>query len=165
MDIKIEPAAPQSVAAIVRLMRDFAAYEKLSEYCTVTEQDLQAAMFGDDGFVRGITARDGETIVAFAIFFKSFSTFRGERGYFLEDLYIDGDYRGRGIGLSLLRAVAAAAQADGARRLDFHVLDWNEPAIRFYRSHGAVSNDDETHFKFAGEAFAELARGPAEAGA
>jgi ribosomal protein S18 acetylase RimI-like enzyme len=158
MNLQIEPAMPDSIPEIVRLMRDFAAYENLSEYCTVTEEALSDAMFGRDAFVKGIIARDERQMVAYALFYRSFSTFRGQRGYFLEDLYIDTNHRGTGMGTSMLKAVARTASADGADRLDFLVLNWNEPAIRFYKSHGAVCADDELHFKFTDDAFARLAR-------
>lgn len=157
MDLRIEPANADSIPAIVRLMRDFAAYEKLSDYCTVTEDKLHDALFGKEAFVKGIIARDESSVVAYALFFRNFSSFRGQRGFFLEDLYIDESYRGLGLGEAMLKAVAAAARADGAERLDLHVLNWNEPALRFYRAHGAVCAEDEFHFKFADEAFARLA--------
>lgn len=157
MNLQIEPATPDSISGIVRLMRDFAAYEKLSEYCTITDEKLHDAMFGREAFVKGIVGCDGREMIAYALFYRSFSSFRGERAYFLEDLYIDQNHRGGGIGTKMLKAVAAAAKADRAERLDFLVLDWNEPALRFYRSHGAESNDDELHFKFAAESFARLA--------
>jgi GNAT superfamily N-acetyltransferase len=157
MNLRIEPATPDSVPDIVRLMRDFAAYEKLSDYCTVTEEKLRDAMFGEDAFVKGAVAHDGDRMIAYALFYRSFSSFRGQRGYFLEDIYVDEAARGRGIGTWMLKAVAAAARADNAERLDFHVLNWNEPAISFYRAHGAISADDERHFKFTDDAFARLA--------
>lgn len=157
MQLTIEPATSETVSEIVRLMRDFAAYEKLSEYCTVTGEKLHDAMFGGDAFVKGIVGHYGGKMIAYALFYRSFSSFRGERAYFLEDLYVDLDHHGRGLGTAMLKAVAAAARADGAERLDFLVLDWNEPALRFYRSHGAVSNEGERHLKFAGDAFARLA--------
>jgi GNAT superfamily N-acetyltransferase len=157
MNLQIEPATPESVPGIARLMRDFAAYEKLSEYCTITEEKLHDAMFGEDAFVKGIVAHDGDRMIAYALFYRHFSSFRCQRGYFLEDIYIDEDSRGHGVGTVMLKAVAAAARADNAERLDFHVLTWNEPAIRFYKSHGAVPVDDELHFKFTDDAFARLA--------
>ena len=156
MDPQIEPATSDDIPGIIRLMRDFAAYEKLSEYCTVTGDDLHDAMFGEDAFVKGLVARKREVRVAYALFYRSFSTFRGQRGYFLEDLYVDEAFRGRGLGKAMLEAVAAFALADGAKRLDLLVLNWNEPAIQFYRSHGAISADDEVHFKFADQAFLRL---------
>lgn len=156
MDLHIEPAAPDSVSGIVRLMHDFAAYEKLAEYCRITAEKLNEVMFGDEAFVKGIVARDGGEMVAYALFYRSFASFRGQCGYFLEDLYIDDEYRGRGIGAAMLKAVANAARADGAERLDFLVLKWNEPAIRFYESLGAARAEDELHFKFTDDAFARL---------
>lgn len=157
MAFEIREAISSDCAEILILMRDFAAFEKLSEWCTATESDLRDAMFGKDSFVKGIVAREGDETVAYALFYRSFSTFRGQRGHFLEDLYIDAAHRGLGLGEAMLKAVAAAARADGSERLDFQVLDWNEPALRFYKSLGAVCADDELHLKFTDDAFAGLA--------
>lgn len=156
MDIQIVAASPDSLSDIVRLMRDFAAFEKLEQYCTVTEGDLEAAMFGERAFVKGLVARDGDVAVAYALFYMSFASFRGQRGYFLEDLYIDARYRRQGLGEAMLKAVGAAAKSDGAVRLDFLVLNWNTPALDFYTAHGAASADDELHLKFTDAAFDQL---------
>lgn len=157
MHLRIEPADASSVPGIVQLMREFAAYEKLSAYCTVTESDLNDVMFGRDSFVKGIVARDGGRMIAYALFYRSFASFRGQRGYFLEDIFIDTAYRGRGIGAMVLKEVARAARRDNAERIDFLVLAWNEPALRFYEALGAVHGEQELHFKFSDEAFERLA--------
>ncbi len=157
MDFYIGPATTESIPHIVRLMRDFAEYEKLADYCLITEDRLAAVMCGPDAFVKGLIADDGDQVVAYALFYKSFSSFRGQSGYFLEDLYVDDAYRGHGLGLEMLREVIKTAKADGAERLDFLVLRWNERAIGFYESLGAVHGEDEIHFKFADDAFDRLA--------
>ncbi len=92
-------------------------------------------------------------------FYPNFSSFRGERGIYLEDIYIKPEFRGAGAGKLLLSEVARIAAERGFERMDFQVLDWNTPAIEFYKRLGAVCNADETHFKFSGEAFAALALG------
>lgn len=138
-------------------MHDFAAYENLSDYCDITERKLRDVMFGPSRFVKGFVAHDGARMIGYALLYPSFASFRGQRGYFLEDLFIDADYRGRGIGEQFLREIAKAANADAVKRIDFLVLEWNEPAIRFYDALGAVHAEAERHFKFVDEAFDRLA--------
>lgn len=157
MNLRIEIAKLENVAGIVRLMRDFAEYEKLGEYCEITEDKLAAAMFHDEAYVEGIVAFDGEHLIAYALFYKSFASFRGQRGYYLEDIFIDDGYRGMGVGETMLKKIARIAKSNGFARIDFQVLDWNAPAISFYEKLGAVGNQDESHFKFSDEAFDSLA--------
>ncbi len=157
MGVSIRKITERDLSDIVRLLRDFAEYENLSEYCEVTEQRLRDAMFGDDGFVQGLIAHDGPTPVAYALFYPNFSSFRGERGLYLEDIYISAGYRGHKLGEKMLSWVARSARSRGYTRIDFLVLDWNASAIGFYLKHGAERNDGERHFKFAGEAFDRLA--------
>jgi ribosomal protein S18 acetylase RimI-like enzyme len=157
MKLEIRIAGPQDIPQIITLLRDFAKYEKLSEYCTITPDKLHDVMFGPEAYVRAMVAANGERVVGFAIFFRFFASFRGERGVYLEDLYVDPEFRRSGAGDKILRAIARTAKADGFERIDFQVLDWNEPAIAFYRKLGAEANADETHFRFGGSAFARLA--------
>ena len=145
------------LADVVLMMREFAAYEDLLEYCTATEERLHRAMFADGAFVEGLIARDADKAVGYAIFHASFSSFRAERGLYLEDLYVDAEYRRHDLGRRMLSMIAARAVQLGYERIDFMVLDWNEPAVRFYLKYGAEKNDDESHFRFAGEAFRRLA--------
>ena len=157
MSIRIETAVIEHVPGIVGLMRDFAEYEKLSQYCDITEEKLAAAMFFDDAYVEGVVAFEDTRLIAYALFYKSFASFRGQRGYYLEDIFIDSKYRGIGVGEAMLKKIAHIAKSNGAERIDFQVLDWNAPAISFYEKLGAVSNRDESHFKFSDEAFERLA--------
>ncbi len=157
MNIPIQIASAENVPGIVRLMRDFAEYEKLGQYCDITEDKLAAVMFLDGAYVEGIVAFDDETMIAYALFYKSFASFRGQRGFYLEDIFIDSNYRGMGVGEAMLKKIAQAAKSQGGERIDFQVLDWNAPAISFYERLGAVSNQDESHFKFSGDAFDRLA--------
>jgi GNAT superfamily N-acetyltransferase len=158
MSIEIRKAVENDCPWIVTLMRDFAEYEKLGKYFTLNEEKLSAVMFEDEAYVQGIVAlADGE-IIAYALFYKSFASFRGQQGFYLEDIFIDKNYRGLGIGETLLKKIAQMAKVEGAERIDFQVLDWNAPAISFYEKLGAVSNQDESHFKFSDEAFEALAR-------
>ncbi|MGB7208900.1 MAG: GNAT family N-acetyltransferase [Pyrinomonadaceae bacterium] len=157
MSIEIRKAVEHDCLQIVTLMRDFAEYEKLGKYFTLSEEKLSAVMFEDAAYVQGIVALDDGEIIAYALFYKSFASFRGQQGFYLEDIFIDKNYRGLGIGETLLKNIAQSAKSQGAERIDFQVLDWNASAISFYEKLGAVSNQDESHFKFSDEAFEALA--------
>lgn len=157
MSIKISKIEENHVAAVVSMMREFAEYEGLSEYCTVTEARLSTAMFGKDPIVEGLIASVDDVAIAYALYYPSFSSFRGERSLFLEDIYIREEYRRHNLGETMLREIAGIAKMRGCERIDFMVLDSNTPAVNFYLKHGAERNSDERHFKFAGEAFQRLA--------
>ena len=157
MNVCIRDITPNDLPAVIELLREFADYEDLSDYCTVTEPRLLSAMFGDNAVVEGLIAIDVETPIGYALFYPNFSSFRGERGIHLDDIYITREYRGKGIGEAMLREIARTAASRGYERIDFQVLDWNTSARDFYKRLGAVCNDEETHFKFAGRAFERLA--------
>ncbi len=152
----IRTARPEDIPAIIGLMREFAEFESLLDYLEVTDESLAEVMFGADAFVKGLIALDDEAAVAYAIFYPSFSSFRGQRSVYLEDIFISKDYRKHGLGELMLRAVAKAGKKFGAVRMDFQVLDWNSPAVKFYKKHGAVQDKDERHFKFTDGAFEKL---------
>jgi GNAT superfamily N-acetyltransferase len=116
-------------------------------------------MFGDRQVAEALLGYVGEEPAAFALFFHSFSTFLGKPGIYLEDLYVRPEHRGSGVGTSLLRRLARLAKDRGCGRLEWWVLDWNEPAINFYKSLGAVPMDDWTVYRLAGEKLDELAAG------
>jgi len=153
----IRPIQPADIPSVLTLLREFAAFEYLEDYCTVTEDRLSSAMFGDNSVVEGLIAVDGDRAIGYALYYPNFSSFRGERGVHLDDIYVSAEYRGKGIGESMLREIARVAASRGFERIDFHVLDWNTPALGFYKKLGAVSNEEETHFKFSGDAFVSLA--------
>ena len=157
MSIEIREAVRNDCHEIVVLMRDFAEYEKLGTYCEITEEKLSAVMFQDAAYVQGIVAFDNSKMIAYALFYRSFASFRGQPGIYLEDIFIDSNYRGMGVGEVMLKKIAQTVKSQGAERIDFQVLDWNAPAIKFYEKLGAVSNQDESHFKFSDEAFDKLA--------
>ena len=159
----IEPVSKQDLPAIIELMTEFAEYEKLASYLEVTEDKLHEAMFGRDAFVEGLVASRNGKCVGYAIFYPCFSTFRGQSGFFLEDLYVTERCRGTGLGELMLRTIAGLASSRGFDRLDLQVLEWNQSAIGFYEKLGAVRADDERHFKFTDEAFAKLAGKPRQA--
>ncbi len=158
MDIKIQNIAETDIPTVIDLVHEFAAFENLTEYCTITTERLHAAMFSEDANVEGLIARDGSKAVGYALFYPNFSSFQGQRGLYLDDIYVTGEYRKNGVGEAIFKKIAGIAALRGFERIDFQVLDWNTPALTFYKKLGAVSNDDETHFKFAGEVFEQLSR-------
>ncbi|MEQ1921640.1 MAG: GNAT family N-acetyltransferase [Pyrinomonadaceae bacterium] len=157
MSITIRNVNENDLDAVVDLMQSFAEYENLAQYCTVTTERLYRAMFSDEGFVEGLIAFDDDKPIAYTLFHPNFSSFRGEMGIYLEDIYVLAEYRRHKLGLQLLRKIASIAKERGLERIDFQVLDWNEPAINFYLKHGAERYSDESHFKFAGDTLASLA--------
>lgn len=157
MEIRIAKATEADIPTIVEMLREFAGFLDLERYIEVTEKRLFEAMFGEHAFVDGLMAFDGEKAVAYAIFFPAFTSFRGQRGFFLEDIYIRPEYRRHNLGEKMLCEIARMAKARGFERIDFHVLEDNHSAIRFYEKHGAERDDAERHFKFIGEAFQRLA--------
>jgi ribosomal protein S18 acetylase RimI-like enzyme len=157
MSLKIKKATDEDIPQILALMREFAEYEKLLEFFEATEERMTAALFGDGKVADAILAFDGERAVAYAVFFPYFSTFRGQRGVYLEDIFITKDARGRGLGEMMLKHIARTGKERGFERIDFQVLKWNKPAIGFYEKLGAMRDEEERHFKFTGEAFQKLA--------
>lgn len=156
MNFQIETAKEEHVSAIVELMREFAAYENLLEFLEITEEKLYDALFGENGFVECQVATSDEKVIAYALYFLNFSSFRGQTGVYLEDIYITESFRKYGIGELMLRQIARAGKENGAVRMDFLVLDWNTSAINFYKKHGAIMDEFERHFKFTDEAFQKL---------
>ena len=133
----IRPAAPADAREIVRLIRELAEYEKLAHMAVGTEAKLAAQLFGARPAAEALVAeRDGRA-VGFALFFTTFSTFLCQPGLYLEDLFVEPAHRGHGIGKALLQRLAALAVERDCGRLEWRVLDWNEPSIRFYESLGA----------------------------
>ena len=153
MDIQIRKSTPNEVPAIVRLMREFAEYENLGEYCLITERRLFDVMFGDDAFVEGLVAFHDMEPVAYAMFYPYFASFRGQCGYYLEDIFVAEDFRRNGLGEAMVKIVARLAKQRGFERIDFQVLEWNAPAVNFYEKLGAVRDDSERHFKFIDNSF------------
>jgi len=155
--MEIRKISTTDLPDILALMREFAAYEDLSEYCTANEERLGSAMFGKNAYVEGLVATDQDALVGYALFYPCFASFRSERGFYLEDIYVKPDHQRSGTGLLILKEIARTAADRGMERIDFQVLDWNQRAVNFYKKHGAVSNPEETHFKFSGDAFRSLA--------
>jgi GNAT superfamily N-acetyltransferase len=160
--LSIDPARPQDVGLIVALVRELAEYERLLDQVVLTEQDLQRDLFGPRAVAEAVIAREGDAPVGFALWFHNYSTFAGRRGLYLEDLFVRPAFRGRGYGEALLRYLARMALDRGCARFEWSVLDWNEPALAFYRKLGAVPMDEWTVQRVSGEALVALARGTGE---
>ncbi|MGH9820852.1 MAG: GNAT family N-acetyltransferase [Pyrinomonadaceae bacterium] len=157
MNFDIRKAVPTDIPGVIVLLHEFAKFENLTEYLEITEENLADVLFGSDAFVECLVAFEGNEMAGYAILYPNFATFRGQKGMYLEDLYIRDKCRGKGLGDMLLKEIARLARALGANRLDFVVLDWNAPAIKFYNKHGAAREDEERRFKFVDEAFETLA--------
>jgi ribosomal protein S18 acetylase RimI-like enzyme len=157
MSIEIRKLTESDLPAVFELMAEFAEYEKLQEYLSVDSAAYVKAMFGPDAFVEGLIAVDGDSALGYAIFYPCFATFRSMPGMFLEDLFVSAKARGTGLGDKMIRAVAKRAKDRGFERMDLHVLDWNAPAIDFYRKRGADVDSSDLHFRFVDEAFRKLA--------
>jgi GNAT superfamily N-acetyltransferase len=155
--VTIRPATVRDVATILGFIRDLAKYEHLEHQVAATEATLRDTLFGARPYAEVVFACLNGEPVGFALFFHNFSTFLGCPGIYLEDLYVRPEARRHGLGRRLLTWLAALAVERRCGRLDWSVLDWNEPSIRFYRSLGAVSMDEWQIFRLTGEALTNLA--------
>jgi len=153
----IERATERDVPAILQMIRALAEYEKLAHAVTATEQRLRETLFGPAAAAEVLMAYSGKRAAGFALFFHNYSTFLGQRGLYLEDLFVYPEWRGQGLGRQLLSRLAAIALERDCGRLEWSVLDWNAPAIGFYRKLGAVPMDDWTIFRVTGESLTRLA--------
>jgi len=153
----IRPATPDDVPAIARLIRALAEYERLAHAVELDEGRLREHLFGPRPCAEVLLAEEAGAVVGFALFFPSFSTFLGRPGLYLEDLFVEPEHRGKGHGKALLAALARAAVARGCGRLEWSVLNWNEPAIGFYRALGAVPMGEWTVYRLAGDALRGVA--------
>lgn len=156
-DSRIRRIQPADVPAAVALVYELATYEKEPESCLLTQEQLTRALFGPSPALFGHVAlgEDGR-VAGIALWFLSFSTWRGEHGIYLEDLYVSPEQRGGGLGKALLAVLAEECVTQGYARLEWSVLDWNEPAIGFYRSLGAVAMDEWTVNRLDGDALTRL---------
>ena len=145
----IRPARPEDAATIANLVYELAVYEKLEQFARATPDDFRQHLFGPRPYAEAIMAEIDEKPVGFALFFPTFSTFRGQPGLYLEDIYVRPVHRGRGIGKALLATLAKLAMGRGMGRLEWAVLNWNSPAIDFYRSLGARPLDDWTAYRLS----------------
>jgi GNAT superfamily N-acetyltransferase len=155
----IRGATPADVGTLLALVHDLAAYEKSPDQVAMREADLHAALFGPDPVASCEVAETGDGVVGMALWFTTFSTWTGVAGIHLEDLYVRPEERGAGHGRALLARLAGICVARGYPRLEWNVLDWNAPAIGFYRSLGAAPLEDWTTFRLVGASLAALASG------
>ncbi|QES42350.1 GNAT family N-acetyltransferase [Streptomyces venezuelae] len=156
----IRTATPADVPVIHALVRDLAAYEKVPDEAKATEEQLREALFGERPAAFAHIAEDDASgdVVGFALWFLNFSTWRGVHGIYLEDLYVRPEARGGGHGKALLTELARICVERGYERLEWSVLDWNEPSINFYRSLGALPQDEWTVYRLTDGALDALGR-------
>ncbi|MBW2175547.1 MAG: GNAT family N-acetyltransferase [Deltaproteobacteria bacterium] len=152
----IRKAGADDAALILSFIRELAEYEKLSHEVVATEELLEETLFGERHTAEVLIGEYQGSPVAFALFFHNFSTFLGRPGIYLEDLFVKQVYRGKGLGRCMLAYLAHLARERGCGRLEWWVLDWNTPAIDFYRSLHATPMDEWTVFRITGESLVEL---------
>jgi GNAT superfamily N-acetyltransferase len=155
--VSIRDAVPADTGDLLRLIRELARYERAPDSVAATEAELRRHLFDPGPKVFALVAEVDGSVVGMAIYFVSFSTWTGRHGLYLEDLFVEPGHRSQGIGRALMRALARGAVDRGYQRLEWAVLDWNQPAIDFYRALGAVPMDGWTTFRLAGETLAHFA--------
>ena len=156
-NFEIRPARVEDVPIILQLIRDLATYERAPNDVTATEEQLAEVLFGARPSAEVLLAFEQDTAVGFAVFFHNFSTWLGRPGLYLEDLFVKPEMRGKGYGRALLVYLAKIARERGCGRMEWAVLDWNDPAIQFYRKLGAKPMDDWTVFRLTSDGIAQLA--------
>jgi GNAT superfamily N-acetyltransferase len=153
----IRPATVDDIHAVHGLICDLAGYEHARDRVKATPDQLRTALFGPSPATYALVAEVDGAVVGFALWFLNFSTWEGVHGIYLEDLYVQPEHRGTGLGRALLWSLAAIAVARGYARLEWAVLDWNAPSIEFYRRLGAVAMNEWTVFRLAGDTLAAAA--------
>ncbi|SRR5581483_6020316 len=156
-ELRIVPATENDVPVILDLIHALAKYEKLAHTVTATEERLRETLFGPKPAAEVLLAHWDRECAGFAVFFATYSTFLAQPGLYLEDLYVKLHLRGKGIGLALLKRLAELAIERGCGRLEWGVLDWNQPAIRFYERLGAVPMKEWMKYRLTGKALQSLA--------
>jgi GNAT superfamily N-acetyltransferase len=157
MTLTIRSATPDDVPLVLRFVRELAEYEREPDAVEATEPMLHEALFGTRRVAEALIAEADGTAAGFAVFFHNFSTWTGKPGIYLEDLYVTPGARGAGVGKALLQHLAGLAIDRGCARFEWAVLDWNTPAIDFYRAMGALPQDEWTVQRVTGDALAKLA--------
>jgi GNAT superfamily N-acetyltransferase len=153
----IRPATAADIKTICDLIRALAEYERLSHEVVLDEDRLREHLFGPRPYAEALLAEHDGSVVGFALFFHNYSTFLGKPGIFLEDLFVKPQARGRGYGKALLTELARIAVDRGCGRLEWSVLNWNEPSIAFYKSLGAVAMNEWSVYRLAGDALSKIA--------
>jgi GNAT superfamily N-acetyltransferase len=157
-DFEIRPARVEDVPVILELICDLATYERAPDEVTATEEQLVDVLFGERPSAEVLLAFEGKSPVGFAVFFYNFSTWLGRPGLYLEDLFVKPEKRGKGYGRALLVDLAKIARDRGCGRMEWAVLDWNEPAIKFYRALGAKPMEEWTVFRLTHDGIGKLAQ-------
>ena len=158
MSFEIRPAQPADAEQILAFIRELAIYERAEHTVVANVDDIRRSLFAANAPARALMCLSDGKPVGYAVYFFSFSTWLGRNGIYLEDLYITPEQRGSGAGRRLLRHIAREAVANECGRLEWSVLDWNEPAIGFYRSLGAEPQDEWVRYRLEGEALSNFAR-------
>jgi GNAT superfamily N-acetyltransferase len=158
--LRIESATERDVPVILRMIKGLAEYEQLGDHVIATEEKLRATLFGPHPAAEVLIGYDGSAPVGFALFFQVYSTFLAQPGIYLEDLFVVPEARAHGYGRQLLAHLARVAAERGCGRLEWSVLDWNQPAIGFYKKLGAIPMEDWTIFRLTGDALTHLAQQP-----
>ena len=156
-ELTLRNATEEDVPLILQFIRDLAVYERLAHACVATEESVRETLFGARPYAEVVIAEHAGEPAGFALFFHNYSTFLARPGIYLEDLYVRPELRGLGIGKALLARLASLAVERNCGRLEWAVLNWNESAIRFYRSLGALPQDQWTTYRVTGEALERLA--------
>lgn len=153
----IRPARPEDSPRIHELILALLEYEKLADRATGSAKQLHEHLFGDPKYVECLVAEEGGRLVGFALYFPNYSTALTRPGYYLEDLYVVPEARGKGYGKALLAEICRRAEEKGFGRVDWAVLDWNEPSIRFYEAIGAIPMSDWITYRLEGESLRAMA--------
>jgi GNAT superfamily N-acetyltransferase len=156
-DLQIRPAKQSDAPLVLEFIRKLAEYGDISSEATVTESDVRAALFGERPVAEAVLAHVGSEPAGFAVYSFTFSSFMGKPGIFVEDLFVEHQFRGQGVGKALLLTLARLGRERGCGRLEWSVLNWNEQAMEFYQELGAVPMDEWTTFRLTGEALERLA--------
>ncbi len=156
-NIDIHQATIADAALILRFVTELAIYEKAEHEVIATEADIRNSLFGASSTVRALICRKGGEPIGFAVYFYNYSTWLGKNGLYLEDLYVSPANRGAGAGIALLKHLAQIAVENSCGRFEWNVLDWNEPAIKFYRSIGAKPLNEWVGYRLAGQALEDFA--------
>jgi GNAT superfamily N-acetyltransferase len=156
-EFEVRPACVKDVAIILELIRDLATYERAPDEVTATKEQLVDVLFGEQPAAEVLLAFEGQSAVGFAVYFYNFSTWLGRPGLYLEDLFVKPEKRGKGYGRALLVELAKIARDRECGRMEWAVLNWNEPAIKFYRTLGAKPMDEWTVFRLTRAGIAKLA--------
>jgi len=155
--IEIRPATPEDCSLILRFITELAIYEEAEDEVVATEDDIRNTLYAADSTTSAVICELDKQPVGFAVYFFNYSTWLGKHGLYLEDLYVSPKHRGSGAGKSLLKYLAKIAVSKGCGRFEWSVLDWNEPAIKFYQSIGAEPQNEWVAYRLTGKALVDLA--------